>query len=32
LILNLQGSPGNLAFFSQWQYLCHASDFFADSL
>ncbi len=32
LILNLQQSPGNLAFFSQWRYLCHASDFFADSL
>jgi len=32
MILNLQGSPGNLAFFSQWRHLCHTSDFFADLL
>ena len=32
LILNLQRSPGNLAFFSQWRHLCHTSDFFADLL
>ncbi|HXK44255.1 MAG TPA: hypothetical protein PKV82_15660, partial [Anaerolineae bacterium] len=31
LILNLQGAPGNFPVFSQWQYLCHASAFFADS-
>ncbi|HPD42562.1 MAG TPA: hypothetical protein PLD43_13490, partial [Anaerolineae bacterium] len=31
-ILNLQGSPGNFPFFSQWRHLCHASDSFADSL
>jgi len=32
LILNLQWSPGNFPFFSQWRYLCHTSDFFAYSL
>jgi len=25
LILNLQQSPGNLAFFGQWRCMCHAS-------